>query len=160
MGARQKNFLEKIGRLIPGYVGYALRLDQRISDKHLRCASAIKLQKLEEFIVARQKKLVLDHAINEFKNLESLRRILNILIHQLKNASYGGSSLFSRNEIGKVELDVIFQMDKMIDQKIIALLKLHENLTIDSPIFLKLKFGLTEIQELLNKRTEYIQSNK
>jgi hypothetical protein len=51
MTIRKTNIIEKIGLIIPGYKGYAVRGESRNTDKKLRENSSLIIQKCESLII-------------------------------------------------------------------------------------------------------------
>ena len=99
MSQRKINILDKIGRLIPGYTGYAIRDEKRNTDKKTREFIALSIQQSENLIIQHQKELLNKNEIKQMKEWETVRKLLNTLYSKIKNTSYGESSFFSSTKI-------------------------------------------------------------
>ena len=107
MSQRKINILDKIGRLIPGYSGYAVRDEKRNTDKRTREFIALSFQQSENLIIQHQKVLINKGEIQQTKEWETVRKPLNSLYSKIKHASYGESSFFSENQLKEDELDLL-----------------------------------------------------
>ncbi|MEY4085803.1 MAG: hypothetical protein RL074_1590 [Bacteroidota bacterium] len=75
MSQRKINILDKIGRLIPGYSGYAVRDEKRNTDKRTREFIALSIQQSENLIIQHQKVLINKGEIQQTKEWETVRPI-------------------------------------------------------------------------------------
>lgn len=105
---RNKNIFDKIGALIPGYVGYADRDSRRICDQKIRKELEIDLLYTEKNMTQHIQNEKLDDKIIK---LDKIRKKINTMASKIKNAPYGESSFFSDNVIDKKELEKIYQFD-------------------------------------------------
>jgi hypothetical protein len=116
MSQRKINILDKIGRLIPGYTGYAIRDEKRNTDKKTREFIALSIQQSENLIIHHQKELLNKNEIKQMKEWESVRKLLNTLYSKIKYAPYGESSFFSENQLKEEELNSIYSFDLEITE--------------------------------------------
>lgn len=96
MSQRKINILDKIGRLIPGYTGYAIRDEKRNTDKKTREFIALSIQQSENLIIQHQKELLNKNEIQQMKEWETVRKLLNTLYSKIKHTTYGESSFSLR----------------------------------------------------------------
>ena len=111
MSIKKSNILVKIGSLIPGYNGYAVRDELRNTDKKLRENLARTIQETELIIMTNQKILIDKNEIQSCKEWEISRKSLNTLLSKIKNATYGESSFFSENQLKEEELEKIYSYE-------------------------------------------------
>ena len=116
MSKRESNILDKIGRLIPGYTGYAIRDDKRNTDKITRELIANSILQSENLIVLHQKELLNNNEIQHAKEWETVRKPLNTLYSKIKHTTYGESSFFSENQLKEEELNSIYSFDLEITE--------------------------------------------
>lgn len=116
MSQRKINILDKIGRLIPDYTGYAIRDEKRNTDKKTRKFIALSIQQSENLIIHHQKELLNNNEIQHTKEWESVRKLLNTLYSKIKYAPYGESSFFSENQLKEEELNSIYSFDLEITE--------------------------------------------
>lgn len=116
MSKRESNILDKIGRLIPGYTGYAIRDDKRNTDKITRELIANSILQSENLIVLHQKELLNNNEIQHTKEWETVRKPLNTLYSKIKHTTYGESSFFSENQLKEEELNSIYSFDLEITE--------------------------------------------
>jgi hypothetical protein len=144
MTLRNKNILDKIGSLIPGYSGYAERSDRRNNEKIFRVQNSLFFDQSENNILEYQKKLISLNKLDELKDWEILRKRINTLSSKFKNTNYGESSFFSSRQIKEEELIEILSFD----EKIASIIQLIQNKTIK---ILEIQPTISEISDLLNK---------
>ncbi len=160
MSHRKTNILDKIERLIPGYTGYAIRDEKRNTDKRTREFIALSIQQSENLIVQHQKTLINKGDVQQTKEWENLRKLLNTLYSKIKYASYGESSFFSENQLKEDELDMIHSIDLEMVEKTQFISKTVQE-EIDE--ILSVVFVLNQIREietLLLKRLNFINQYK
>jgi hypothetical protein len=157
MTKRNVTILDRIGILIPGYTGYAKRDNQRISDKLLRDQIASRLDAVENAINDIQKNAVRGEIGVDLLVLEELRKGSSTLSAKIRNAAYGASALFDKEQIKEEELQEICRLDEIILDQVEHLNLLiqqgHEANFLVAAIRSKLK----EVEKAFNERTDYIQ---
>ncbi len=116
MSQRKINILDKIGMLIPGYTGYAIRDEKRNTDKKTREFIALSIQQSENLIIQHQKELLNKNEIQQMKEWETARKPLNTLYSKIKHTTYGESSFFSENQLKEEELNSIYSFDLEITE--------------------------------------------
>lgn len=107
----ERSFLEKVGKLIPGYSGYKEKLIRQEGDKLLRDWLSGKMQTsmgyLKDLIdeMTRSLKIkLLDHVDRPLKKLEKLR-------DRIKYADRGYSGWFAAVDVDKGLLDRMYEFD-------------------------------------------------
>lgn len=160
MTQRKSNIIDKIGLLIPGYKGYAVRDELRNTDKKLRDNSSLIIQKCESLIITHQKKLINTSEIQSCKEWEISRKSLNTLFSKIKNTTYGASSFFSENQLKEEELEKIYSYDLEISERVSLISK-----TVQEEINEFLSAGLVSqqisaIESVLIKRLNFINQYK
>ena len=157
MSIRKINILDKIGTLIPGYSGYAIRDNIRNSDKKIRTHICNKLQKIENQIEELKRLHIFQNNIQKAKEFEIVRKSLNTLTTKIEFTNYGASSFFEKNQIKEEELETIYKIDEEILERVdvmdITIIEYSsEELTTAS-----LNHFLKELEILFNKRSNFIQ---
>ena len=160
MTKRSVNFFDKIGTLIPGYNGYAVRDEKRNDDKKLRDELSRIINQSESLIEKHQQQLIKTGEMNLCKEWEIARKSVNTLYTKVKYATYGESSFFSNNQIKETELDEIYNIDYEMAERVHLIFK-----TADADINEVMSAGLIinqvkEIDNILNKRTTFINRHK
>lgn len=160
MTKRQRDILDKIGSLIPGYNGYAVRDEKRNDDKKLRDELSRIINQAETLIEKYQLQLIKTGEMNLCKEWEIARKSLNTLYSRVRNATYGESSFFSNNQIKETELDEIYNFDYEMTERAHLIFK-----TADADIAEVMSAGLiinlvNDIDRILNKRATFINRHK
>jgi hypothetical protein len=160
MSQRKINILDKIGKLIPGYFGYAIRDEKRNTDKKTREFIAHSIQQSENLIVQHQKGLLNKNEIQLMKEWESARKLLNTLYSKIKFAPYGESSFFSENQLKEEELDMIHSFDLEITEKTLFISKtVQEEINEILSVVFVLK-QIKAIETLITERLNFINQHK
>lgn len=160
MSKRITNILDKIGLLIPGYKGYAIREELRNTDKKLREHLARIIQDAESLIVLYQKTLIDANEMQSCKEWEISRKSLNTLFSKIKNSTYGESSFFSENQLKEEELEKIYDFDLEISERVSLISKTAQeeiNQQLSSGFILQ---QIREIQSVFIKRLDFINQYK
>ncbi len=157
---RKINLFDKIGNLIPGYKGYVIRDEKRNTDKKFRDELVSRLNQSEEFIIRYQKELVTSDDVTNLTLWEQSRKALNTISTKIKHSTYGESSFFSEKQFKENELDVIYNIDLELAEKVSLIVK-----TILSDIAEPLSAGIVlnqifDIEQILLKRTNFINEYK
>ncbi|OQB73602.1 MAG: hypothetical protein BWX92_03309 [Deltaproteobacteria bacterium ADurb.Bin135] len=158
-----KNIFEKIGKFIPGYKGYSEREGRRDTDKLLRVDIAKRLDHMKETIndVIRQQMEKKD--LESIKNIDRLKRNLDIVANQVRYANYGESGFFDVVQINTSDLDKLYQYDLGIKQEVeqlefkIKALMNTENLKEDSTAIISI---LSILSEKMTNRDKVIMEVK
>lgn len=160
MTLRKSNILDKIGSLIPGYNGYAVRDEMRNNDKKLRENLSRIIQETETLIVNQQKKLINLNELQSCKDWDISRKSLNTLFSKIKNATYGESSFFSSNKIDVEEFEKIHIYDLEISEKVNLISKtVQENVDDVLNAFLIIE-QIKAIENILIQRVNFINQYK
>ena len=157
---RSLNIIDRIGRIIPGYKGYAVRDSRRHIDKDLRVQIASKLSLTEKKIEQHCLALVRNNQNQVAMEWEYVRKAINTLIPKIKNASYGVSGFFSDDQIKESELDKIYDLDLKLSERINLInTSIVENIN-EAIMSNTLMQSLSAIDELLNDRIVFINQFK
>lgn len=160
MSQRRINILDKIGRLIPGYTGYAIRDEKRNTDKKTREFIALSIQQSESLIVQHQKELFTNSELLQMKEWETARKLLNTLYSKIKYTPYGESSFFSENQLKEEELDIIYSFDLEISEKTTLISKtIQEEIDEILSIVFVIK-QIRDIETLIVDRLNFINQYK
>ncbi len=160
MTTRRTNFFERIGNMIRGYKGYALRDEKRNTDKKLRDELSGIIQQSEKTVITYQQQLVKTGEMQLCQEWEIARKALNTIYSKIKNATYGESSFFSDQQLKETELDVIYKTDLEMSERVHLILK-----TVETEINETMSAGFVnqqvkEIDAILIKRTNFINQFK
>jgi hypothetical protein len=157
---RKINLFDKIGSLIPGYKGYVIRDEKRNTDKKFRNDLASLLSNTEEYLIRYQKELIDSKEINAATNWEKARKSLNTIIPKIKYSTYGESSFFSEKQLKEEELDVIYNFDLELTERVSLIVKtIQEEITEPMSAGFVLK-QMLEIEQIMSKRTNFINEYK
>lgn len=159
MAERNVNLLDRIGSIIPGYIGYAKRDNQRISDKLLRDKIATRLVEVENAINDMQKKAARREIDVDLLILEELRKGCSTLSAKIRNATYGASALFDKEQIKEEELEDIYRLDEYILDHVEHLSLLIQQDQEANFLVAAIRSKLKDMEKLFNERTDYIQFN-
>ena len=160
MTSRKSNILDKIGSLVPGYKGYAVRDELRNTDKKLREHLAKIIQVAECLIILHQKTLIDANEMQSCKEWEISRKSLNTLYSKIKNSTYGESSFFSENQMKDEELEKIYAYDIEISERLSLISKTAQeeiNEILSSGFILQ---QIREIESIFIKRLDFINQYK
>lgn len=160
MTSRKSNILDKIGSLVPGYKGYAVRDELRNTDKKLREHLAKIIQVAESLIILHQKTLIDANEMQSCKEWEISRKSLNTLYSKIKNSTYGESSFFSENQMKDEELEKIYAYDIEISERLSLISKTAQeeiNEILSSGFILQ---QIREIESIFIKRLDFINQYK
>jgi len=160
MTIRQTNFFEKIGKMIRGYKGYALRDEKRNTDKKLRDELSGVIKQSESIIIKHQQQLVKTGEMKLCQEWDIARKALNIIYTKIKNTTYGESSFFSDQQLKETELDKIYNIDLEMSERVSLITK-----TVEVEINEEMSAGfviqqVNEIEKILSKRTNFIKQFK
>ena len=152
MMERTANILDKIGSLIPGYIGYAERQGRRTSDKKLRDTIVSKMNLIEKEIQAKIDTAISNKDTVLMNALETCRKKLNTLKSKIEYAPYGESALFSDKQIKEDELQHIYTLDFELADKTTAF-----TLSVVDPGPEYIHKKITDIENIFEKRSQYIK---
>lgn len=119
MTLREPNVLDKLGSLIPGYLGHADRELRRTSDQRLRHALAQVLDECKSALYPVIDQLVSAGRLDAIGQVHGLQRQLGTCADTIRYAQAGGSGLMDATKVGAAELDRAHAHD----------LELHERAT-------------------------------
>ena len=156
---RTRNLFDKIGRLIPGYIGYTTREEKRNTDKKLRNILSGKIANSEKEVISHQQHLISKKELKSCEEWELVRKSLNTLQSKIKFAPYGESSFFSENQLKEIELDQIHELDIDISVSIEQLCSTIEN-QIYSSSSPEVNLLIKNIEKRVQGRSQFIQKFK
>ena len=152
---RSKNIFDKIGSIIPGYMGYALRDARRNADKLLRNKISDEILKCEEHLYKRIKIKLKNNNFNLLEDLEECQKQLHTISEKVRYAVYGESSFFSESQIKENELQKIYKLDHEI-----MLFVIHFQKDIDEHNIPEIFSFIDSLKLMLEKRNAFIKDNK
>ena len=146
---RQKNIFDKIGSLIPGYMGYAERDSRRVCDQKVRKEIENNMLYSEKKIIRviqkeTDKKMVME--------LEKSRKNLETTVSKIRNAPYGESSFFSDNVIANDELTRIYVFDLDVKESVDKL-----ETFIDEANWTKMIDEIATLRKQIEERNRFIR---
>lgn len=104
---RQINIFDRIGTLIPGYMGYQEREGRRKCDRQLRGQIADQLTSVEKIINS----FIENTPFENLEEIEKIRKKINNLNSLIRYSSYGATAFFADAVINEPELEHIYQLD-------------------------------------------------
>jgi hypothetical protein len=149
MSIRKINVFDKIGTLIPGYSGYAERDSRKNCDKKLRIFLSERLKRFEKIV-----ETINESKLENLAYLETLRKKTSNLSSKIIFAPYGSNAFFSDQKIDSNELDVIYNHDLEISEKI-------ETLFLDNAINNNEAVNIiSSVEDILMSRNNFIKKFK
>lgn len=160
MTLRKTTLLDKISSLIPSYKRYSIREEKRNAEKKFREEISILIKNAESKIVSFQKQLINSDEIMLCQQWEIARKSLNTIYSKIKNASYGESSFFADNQLKEEELDMIYNFDLKLSERVSLIAK-----TVESEINEPMSAGfinqeVNAIDTIIIERTNFINRFK
>ena len=113
-----KNFFEKIGIFVPGYIGYAVREGRRETDKLLRDNFARILYEKKRILDEVMLAMTNAHKLGVLNDLDRIKKKLEKVIDRIKYASHGASGVFDVVQIKEKELEVLYKYDLSLAESI------------------------------------------
>ncbi len=157
---RKRTFFEKVGRFVPGYMGYEQRDNRRNSDKQLRNRIANDLLLAESKIETHKQDLIGKNDIQTVMEWEQVRKAINTLTPKIKNATYGESGFFSAEKIKESELEEIYQKDNELADRVKIITETVSDKIAEPMMTAAIMQMLSAIDKLLIERTNYINQYK
>ena len=155
MRGREPTALEKIGALIPGYVGYSDREAMRQTDKLLRMRIHDVLRDAERALQSMLETGDRSFNADQLRIVERCRKSMDTLAERFRYAPYGASGLFSDFQVKEPELEKVHKMDLEIIEQLDPLTK--SALTGD---FSTLSMQIKGIKQQLEARNRFFQERK
>jgi len=119
--ADKRNWLESLGRKIPGFRGYLEKEYRRESDELQRKWLADQLQRSKRGLNEYARSLAEAAQVDQLPQIERLRSKLDRLIGRITSAMQGYSGVFDLVRVQEDELDRLYQHDVGMMQEIEAL---------------------------------------
>lgn len=91
--------------------------------------------------------------------LEELRKGCSTLSAKIRNATYGASALFDKEQIKEEELEDIYRLDEYILDHVEHLSLLIQQDQEANFLVAAIRSKLKDMEKLFNERTDYIQFN-
>ena len=139
MGERNKNILDSIGSLIPGYEGYVKRSNLREDDKKIRNKI---FEIIESKILTIKDNMLINIDKNEFVlKSETVIKLLENSKTKILYLPYGTSGFFSDKKITSDDLKLIYEMDLnllVLSNKLEKINDLDEIKNLNNSILVKL----------------------
>jgi hypothetical protein len=117
----EKNILDQMARWIPGYRGYRDRDIRREADKVLREHVSKTIKQFIAMLKEANLRLTDKAELPLMDDLDRLCLRLESLGDKLRFASYGYSGFFDAIKIKQTELDILYQQDRRIMEKVEAI---------------------------------------
>jgi len=152
---RKPNILDRIGKHIPGYTGYARREVCRQCDKVLREHVAHQVANCETILQERINSLINAREHQPAQDLEGCRKRLNTLSGKISYAPYGDSAFFSECQIKEDELGKLHQIDKEILLCVEENMKAMPTLTVT-----EIESFIARILQTLDNRNQILKEHK
>lgn len=157
----QRNWLESIGRKIPGFRGYLEKEYRRDSDKLQRDYLAGRLQQSKKGLADYSRALVDAGNLDALPPLERVRARLDRLIHRITAAMPGYSGMFDLVQVKEDVLDRVYQHDVgLVDEVTLladAIEKLPEKNEPPATVVTTLLKQIDELDELWDQREEILK---
>jgi hypothetical protein len=116
-----RNWIEKIGAVIPGFKGYVDRNARRDADKLLRETVAVRFEQQWSRISELQRDLITQGSIDPVDNLEAAAVKMRTLIDRVRTASYGYAGFFDAVKVNEAELVKLYQFDASLLDRAVQL---------------------------------------
>tara|TARA_B110000483_G_C18107149_1_gene508141 strand:+ start:426 stop:890 length:465 start_codon:yes stop_codon:yes gene_type:complete len=152
---RAVNIFDKIGSLIPGYRGYAVRDGRRNCDKHLRNILSSKLIECENTLINRTNEAIINSDKPLMRKIEVCRKLVNTTQSKVNYAPYGESGFFSNQQIKEDELMKIY----LFDLDMTELVDEIKNIILDHNTEVIMQ-KLSELDNFLKSRNRFISEHK
>jgi hypothetical protein len=127
-----RTWLEKLGRIVPGFSGYLRKEERRDTDKILREHLAKRLERVRERLDPAMRDLTDQggfDTLSVVNDLDRVKKALDRLIGRIRYASYGYSGLFDAVKIKEDELDRLYRFDVALIERIQSLEDAIDGLT-------------------------------
>lgn len=157
---RKINLFDKIGNLIPGYKGYVIRDEKRNTDKKFRDELVSRLNQSEEYLIRYQRELVSSNDVTNLTLWEQSRKALNTISTKIKYTTYGESSFFSEKQLKEDELDAIYNIDLELTERASLIVKTIQDNTAEPMSAGFVLNQISDIEQILSKRTNFINEYK
>lgn len=149
---RSANILDKIGSLIPGYMGYAERQGRRTCDKKLRDLIVSKINLIENEIQVKIESALSNKNTSLMNSLDICKKRLNTLKSKIEYASYGETGLFSYKQIKEDELQKIYIFDlelaECIDTFVVHISDIESG---------DISQKISKVENIFEKRSQYLR---
>lgn len=107
----QRNWLERLGELIPGFSGFQNRELRRDVDKMQREHLAKELIQLKAVVRSKAQALTDEGQIGNLHLFDRLDRRIDGLSQSIRFSDYGATGFFDVEKIGQSELESLYEFD-------------------------------------------------
>src|SRR5688500_16171140 len=119
--AEDRNWLESLGRKIPGFKGYLEKEYRRDSDYLARTMLTERLQRAKPSLDSYMRNLIDAGNLDALPQCERVRTRLDTLINGIRGAERGYSGLFDYVKVNESLLDKVYQHDMSLKTDVDAL---------------------------------------
>ena len=123
-----RNLLEKLGSVIPGWKGYQERQERRSADQLMRQTLAEKMTAQRKRLDVAQQELINSGKIDLVDDVGRAVTQLQTFIDRVRLASYGYSGLFDAVKINQDELEQMYNFDMALFQYVERLSSANDRL--------------------------------
>ena len=145
---RQLNIFDRIGTLIPGYMGYQEREGRRECDRQLREQIADQLTSVEKIINS----IIESTSFENLGEIEKIRKKINNLSSLIRYSSYGATAFFANAVIKEPELESIYQLDLDVLDATDVLMQSAKSNDLDS-----IKIEIELLEKAISERNQYLK---
>ena len=151
---QQRNVLQKVIDVIPGWGGYQKRQRRREADKLLRQTLADKLGEQRRRLSQAQKELLSHGRLDLVDDVESSVTQLKTFTDRIRFASYGYAGLFDAVKIREAELQQLYEFDAALIEYVERLDTANDHLRDAIPGGEGLEEILDVIEEIVREANE------
>jgi len=145
---RQINIFDRIGTLIPGYMGYQERESRRECDRQLREQIADQLTSVENKINS----FIENTPFESLSDIEKIRKKINNLSSLIRYSSYGATAFFADAVIREPELENIYQLDLDVLDATDDLIQSAKSKDLDL-----IKIEIELLEKAISERNQYLK---
>ena len=115
---KDRNIIEKILHVIPGFSGYLKKEERREADKILREGLARRLEQSRARLDDALRELTDSGGLMHLDKIDRSKKTLEKIVARLRFAAYGYSGFFDTIKVGDEELDRMYQFDLRLTEMI------------------------------------------
>lgn len=162
MSEAVKAALQKLGSLVPGYVGYADREKRRESDQALRLSIAARLGAARAALDRRTAECARTGRFDVLETLDALSRRVAALADAVRHAPAGYSALFDAGTVDAAALDRLYALDLGVRDACERLVEEAERLSaaVDQEALERVQRLHEDADAALRRRTESLREVK
>jgi hypothetical protein len=145
-----RNWLERLADMIPGYSGYVDKERRRDIDKLHRVHMADRLRSIKSVIISVIGELSSGGRLFEVNPLDRILKKLDKIENRVRFASYGYSGFFDVIKIQETDLNSIYQFDLSLLEKIDIIEVKSQSLKAQLGTAETLKTGASELEKIID----------